>query len=176
MMKTFKQFIDEKLKIKNVKTNIFNDLQPLRKIDFDYWDFAEAFDNWAKKFNEEPVIYPLENTFYNSNELPIIEGTSDPYRPKAFYPDQYVTGLMTGKTSEYSLEGFRLQTRINAEDVEKYNEINKKDRTYLSEISSCPIWKGNRKLELAKILGKGDYKMGYAVMKYIYDEITNEIV
>jgi hypothetical protein len=62
------------------------------------------------------------------------------------------------------------------EDVEKYNEINKKDRTYLSEISSCPIWKGNRKLELAKILGKGDYKMGYAVMKYIYDEITNEII
>ena len=175
-MKNLKDIILEKLKINKNKTIIFYDLQPLRKIDFDYWDFTEAFEKWAKKFNEEPVVYPLENTFYDPNDLPIVEGTSDPYRPKAFYPDQYVTGLMIGKTSEYSLEGFRLQTRINPEDVEKYNEINKKDRTYISEISSCPIWKGNRKLQLAKILGKGDYKMGYAVMKYIYDEITNEII
>lgn len=173
-MKSFKQHILEKLKINKNKPIIFYDLQPLRKIDFDYWDFAEAFEKWAKKFNEEPVVYPLENTFYDPNDLPIVEGTSDPYRPKAFYPDQYVTGLMTGKTSEFGLDCFRLQTRMNPEDVEKYNEINKKDRTYLSEISSCPIWKGNRKLELAKILGKGDYKMGYAVMKYIYDEITSE--
>lgn len=176
MMKTFKQFIVEKLKIKKVKTNIFRELQPLRKIDFDYWIFAEAFKNWAKKFNEEPVIYPLENTFYDPNDLPIVEGTSDPYRPKAFYPDQYVTGLMIGKTSEYGIDCFRLQTRINPEDVNKFNEINKKDNSRLQEIFSYVIYKGNRTLELAKILGKGDYKMGYAVMKYIYDEITNEIV
>ena len=175
-MKTFKQYIFEKLKIKKVKTNIFSELQPLRKIDFDYWDFAEVFEKWAKKFNEEPVVYPLENTFYNSNELPIVEGTSDPYRPNAFYPDQYVTGLMVGKTSEYDTDCFRLQTRINPEDVEKYNEINKKRNSCLPEIFSYVVWKGNRKLELAKILGKGDYKMGYAVMKYIYDEITSEIV
>lgn len=175
-MRSLKSIILEKLKIKKTKTNIFYELQPLRRIDFDYWDFVEAFEKWAKLFNEEPVVYPLENTFYDPNELPIIEGTSDPYRPKAFYPDQYVTGLMTGKTSEYSMDGFRLQTRINPEDVEKYNEINKKDNAYIQEISSCPIWKGNRTLELAKILGKGDYKMGYAVMKYIYDEITNETV
>lgn len=176
-MKSFKQHILEKLKINKNKTIIFYDLQPLRKIDFDYWIFAEAFEKWAKKFNEEPVVYPLENTFYDPNDLPIIEGTSDPYRPKAFYPDQYVIGLMAGKASEYNgLDCFRLQTRMNPEDVEKYNEINKKDNSHLPEIFCYPIYKGNRTLELAKILGKGDYKMGYAVMKYIYDEITNEII
>ena len=168
-------FINEKLKLKKGYTNyLFHDLQPLSRIHFDYKDFVKAFEDWAKTFNKEVVVYPLENTFYDTDDLPIIEGTEDDYRPKAFYPNQYVTGLMIGKTHEHGLECFRLQTRINREDVEKFNDINKKDNAYISEISSCPLWKSNKKLELAKILGKGDYKMGYAVMKYIYDEITNE--
>jgi len=175
-MKTLKQHIFEKLKIKKSTFYIFDNLQPLPKIDFDYWDFAEAFEKWAKMFNKEPVVYPLEDVFYDTNDLPIVKGKSDPYKPNAFYPDQYVTGLMSGKTSEFDMDGFRLQTRIKLEDVEKYNAINKKNNSHLPEIFSYPICKGNRKLELAKILGKGDYKMGYAVMKYIYDEITDEIV